>query len=186
MKLRMYSAVILMAGTVLLSSCSTNPHRSPGGTVFGSTVGGAGLGALVGWAAGDAGVGAAIGAGVGLIAGAIQADEDAQARDRHFHDAPREVVVRETRRDYRDNYAVRESRARDLLSRAQRTGNISESIRLLKRSLTEYRTPEAHTALGEIYEHRGNLSRAENEYRRALDLDQDYRPARDHLIAMNR
>ena len=177
----------LCLALMALPACRTNPHRSPGGTVVGSTAAGAGLGALIGWAAGDAGAGAAIGAGVGLIAGAIQADEDAQARDElESYSRRRRVVVREASVQYDSPYADRELRARDLLARAQRTPSTPEAIRLLKRSLTEFRTPEAHTALGEIYEYEGSRTRAAGEYRRALDLDPDYRPARDHLARMGR
>lgn len=182
-----FAILALVACVFALPSCRTNPHRSPGGTVFGSTVGGAGLGALIGWAAGDAGAGAAIGAGVGLISGAIQADEDSRARDDLYY-APRErpvVVRRRTVYVERSEYAERQTRARDYLARAQRTSNTSESIDLLKRSLTEFRTPEAHTALGEILERQGNYQRARNEYERALNLDQDYRPASDRLDQLN-
>lgn len=172
----------LLISLIVLPSCATNPNRSPGGTVFGSTVGGAGLGSLIGWAAGDAGLGAAIGAGVGLIAGAIQADEDARVRDEIYRPIEEEVIIRRrVPRVEHSEFAGRETRARDYLARAQRTSDISLSIQLLKRSLKEYRTPEAHTALGDIFRGQGNDPRAINEYGRALDLDPDYRPAYEKL-----
>ncbi len=185
MNMSKFTATFLICGLFLLTGCQTNPHRSPGGTVVGSTALGAGFGALIGLAAGDPGVGAAIGAGVGLLGGAIQADQDAQARDAHFHDSPpvyeseaRPVVVYKSR-------APREVVARRLLARALRSANEERSERLLKESLTEYRTPEAHTALGELLERQGNYSRAEREYERALDLDPDYRPARYRLSQLD-
>lgn len=187
---RMIVISLVLVALVALPSCRTNANRSPSTSIVGGTAAGAGLGALVGWAAGKPGTGAAVGAGVGLLAGAIQADADARERDRQDEiRARRTVIVREEAdrdRVYRSERDERRDRAYDYLYEAQRSSDPVRAERLLKLSLTEYRTPEAHTALGELYESQGDGAAAESEYRRALDLDPEYRPAEDDLRRLGR
>ena len=188
---RLTLLLLIIIPLATLPGCQTNPNRSPSETIVGGTAAGTGAGALIGWAAGKPGTGAAVGAAFGFLASAIQADADSREKKRIDEErrstrvtyVERRAPVREEYRSERDE---RRDRAYNYLYDAQRTTDRVRAESLLKKSLTEYRTPEAHTALGELYEAQRDWAGAESEYRRALDLDPGYRPADDNLQRLQR
>jgi len=78
---------------------------------------------------------------------AVKVAQDEERRRRVTYIERRDPPVRTEDRSDRDE---RRDRAYDYLYQAQRSSDTARSDSLLKRSLTEYRTPEAHTALGDI------------------------------------
>jgi len=68
-------------------------------------------------------------------------------------------------------------------------GEMDEAVSYLRRAIVARNAEEAHVAyynLGRVWEARHNMPRAMHEYRRALEIDPDFEPARQALFRLVR
>lgn len=176
--------LLLAAGALALTGCRNWEERHTGGVVLGGATGAA-LGALVGSAAGNWGKGAVIGAGAGALTGYLVA-ESTRPRfsrpPRRYEVEHREVVYRSDPPSEADR---RQADAEAYFQRGLWAEDEMEAERLFKKSIDLYPSPPAYNNLGLIYIRRGEREEARRMWRKALDLDPDYHPARENLRRLN-
>lgn len=165
-------AVLAIATGLSLSACHSWEDRHTKGTLLGGGIG-AGVGVAIGAATGSWAWGMLIGAGAGALSGYIIADSsgsDASSPGASGSGAGEA----ELRRQEADRH----------FQAALSAKTPSESRYHIQRSLDLYPTPAAWNNLGTIRVSDGEKLEAERAFRKALDLDPGYGPARDNLARL--
>ncbi len=157
---------VLISVAMLLAACAT-PHQERT-TTTGALIG-ATAGAVIGSQSDRTAEGAVIGGVIGGLAGAIIGDDQrASAADPRYH-----------RRNCPDGESF--------FRRAQHERNLHEKIELMQQGIRYCpNNPAAHNDLGVAYMRIGNRQQAARHFKRALQIDPYYQPARANLNRLNR
>ena len=155
--------VYVFGMAMVLSACAT-PHQERAATT--GAIVGATAGAVIGSQSDRTAEGAVIGGVIGGLAGAVLAED----RSGHVYTSAPRYHRRACRRG--EGY----------FRKAQRARRLNRKIDLLREGLRYCPgNPAAHNDLGVALMLKGNYRAAENQFRHALRIDPDYRPARRNL-----
>ncbi len=158
-----YTALIPLI--LLLSACATQHQERT--TTTGALIG-ATAGAVIGSQSDRTAEGAVIGGVIGGLAGAIIGDNQQSyaAEPRYHRGCPG---------------------GDKFFQRARRQHNMHEKIELMQQGLRYCpNNPAAHNDLGVAYMRIGNRQQAARHFKRALQIDPGYQPARANLNRLNR
>ncbi len=162
----MMTRMILLALPLLMTACAT-PHQertTTAGAIIGATAG-----AVIGSQSDRTAEGAIIGGVLGGLTGAIIGQDD------RIH--PGQARYHRSRCPGGDRF----------FRMARREHNMHEKIELMQQGLRYCpNNPAAHNDLGLAYMRIGNRTAAIQHFRRALQIDPSYEPARRNLLRLQR